>query len=300
MKRGTALAGLLLLSAATAANAAVSEADLQQLQQKLEQALNRIDQLEQRLAAVDATQPAASTAPAGAVVSAQAPAPAPAAVAAAPADQVASTAAKAEPSAWTDRIRIEGDFRYRFQNDDKGDPIDESRDRNRIRARPLIIATLDDELQVGFGLATGENNDPVSTMQTLGDGGSDKEVTIDLAYFDWTGIEDTSIRGGRFKNTFLVVGGSQLQWDSDWRPEGTDIAWNNGTFFAQGAGVYLESDSNQDNEEFSYILQTGAMGKLGPLALTGGVGYTDIGAADKPCFYNQSSSVPGASNLCQR
>ena len=299
MKRGTALAGLLLLSAATAANAAVSEADLQQLQQKLEQALNRIDQLEQRLAAVDATQPAASTAPAGAVVSAQAPAPAPAAVAAAPADQVASTAAKAEPSAWTDRIRIEGDFRYRFQNDDKGDPIDESRDRNRIRARPLIIATLDDELQVGFGLATGENNDPVSTMQTLGDGGSDKEVTIDLAYFDWTGIEDTSIRGGRFKNTFLVVGGSQLQWDSDWRPEGTDAAWSNGTFFAQGAGVYLESDSNQDNEEFSYIVQTGAMGKLGSLALTGGVGYTDIGAADKPCFYNQSSSVPGASNLCQ-
>ncbi|MBK6736949.1 MAG: putative porin [Haliea sp.] len=139
----------------------------------------------------------------------------------------------------------------------------------------------------------------MSTMQTLGDGGSDKEVTIDLAYFDWTGIEDTSIRGGRFKNTFLVVGGSQLQWDSDWRPEGTDAAWSNGTFFAQGAGVYLESDSNQDNEEFSYIVQTGAMGKLGSLALTGGVGYTDIGAADKPCFYNQSSAVPGADDLCQ-
>ncbi|MBK6736948.1 MAG: hypothetical protein IPG64_03165 [Haliea sp.] len=155
MKRGTALAGLLLLSAATAANAAVSEADLQQLQQKLEQALNRIDQLEQRLAAVDATQPAASTAPAGAVVSAQAPAPAPAVVAAAPADQVASTAAKAEPGAWTDRIRIEGDFRYRFQKDDVGDPISDSRDRNRIRARPVIIATLDEELEVGFGLATG-------------------------------------------------------------------------------------------------------------------------------------------------
>ena len=299
MKRGTALAGLLLLSAATAANAAVSEADLQQLQQKLEQALNRIDQLEQRLAAVDATQPAASTAPAGAVVSAQAPAPAPAAVAAAPADQVASTAAKAEPSAWADRIRIEGDFRYRFQKDDVGDPISDSRDRNRIRARPVIIATLDEELEVGFGLATGQGNDPVSSNQTLGDGGADKDVTIDLAYFNWTGVEDSSIRGGRFKNTFLVPGGSQLQWDSDWRPEGLDIAWNNGTFFAQGAGVYLESDSNQDNEEFSYILQTGAMGKLGPLALSGGVGYSDVGAAGKPCFYNQSSAVPGADDLCQ-
>jgi hypothetical protein len=296
MKRGIALAGLLLLGAATAANAAVSEADLQRLQEKLEQALNRIDQLEQRLAAVDATQQAATTTPAQEVVAAPVAAPAPAA---APAGQVASTPVTAKPSGWTDRIRIEGDFRYRFQNDDKGDPVDESRDRNRIRARPVIIATLDDELQVGFGLATGENNDPVSSNQTLGDGGADKEVTIDLAYFDWTGVEDTSIRGGRFKNTFLVVGGSQLQWDGDWRPEGADVAWSNGTFFAQGAGVYLESDSNQDNEEFSYILQTGAMGKLGSLALTGGVGYTDVGAKGKPCFYNPSSSVPGASNLCQ-
>jgi hypothetical protein len=298
MKRGTTLAGLLLLSAATVANAAVSEADLQQLQQKLEQALDRIDQLEQRLAAVDATQPAAQAAPVAPVAPVDA-IPAAAAVPAPPANQVAGVAAKAGTGTWADRIRIEGDFRYRFQNDDKGDPIDESRDRNRIRARPLIIATLDDELQVGFGLATGENNDPVSTMQTLGDGGADKEVTIDLAYFDWTGIEDASIRGGRFKNTFIVVGGSQLQWDNDWRPEGLDASWSNGTFFAQGAGVYLESDSNKGNEEFSYIVQTGATGKLGPLALTGGVGYTDIGAADKPCLYNQSSSVPGASNLCQ-
>lgn len=292
MKRGTALAGFLLLGGATAANAAVSEADLQRLQEKLEQALNRIDQLEQRLAAVDATQQAAATAPADAVIAAPAAVPA-------PASQVASTAVKAEPDAWTDRIRLEGDFRYRFQEDDVGDPISDSRDRNRIRARSVVIAKLDEELEVGFGLATGQNNDPVSSNQTLGDGGADKDVTIDLAYFDWTGVPDSSIRGGRFKNTFMVVGGSQMQWDSDWRPEGMDIAWNNGTFFAQGAGLYLESDSNQDNSEFSYILQAGAMGKLGPLALSGGVGYTDIGAAGKPCFYNQSSAVPGADDLCQ-
>ena len=41
------------------------------------------------------------------------------------------------------------------------------------------------------------------------------------------------------------------------------------------------------------------MGKLGPLALSGGVGYSDVGAAGKPCFYNQSSAVPGADDLCK-
>jgi hypothetical protein len=293
MKRWTALAGLAMLGAAATANAAVSDEQFQQMQQKLDQALGRINELEKEGAATGAAQQAEIDALAAAAAASEASKTA-------LVDQVAANTAKIDTTmSWADRIRIEGDFRYRYQNDDAGSPVNESRNRNRIRARPAIIAMLDPKLEVGFGLATGDNSDPVSSNQTLGNAGSDKDVTIDLAYFNWTGVQDTSIRGGKFKNTFQIVGGSQLQWDSDWRPEGGDVTWNNGTFFAQGGGIYLESDSRSNNTEFAYILQTGATGTLGPVTLTGGVGYTDIDAAGKPCYFNQSSAVPSASGLCQ-
>lgn len=213
-------------------------------------------------------------------------------------EQVAGNTAKLEKLSWAERTRVEGDFRYRFQSDDVGNPVDKSRNRNRIRARAAIISSLSPQLQVGFGLATG-SDDPVSTNQTLGGGGSSKPVSIDLAYFSWTGLANTNISGGKFKNGFEIVGDSQLQWDSDWRPEGFDVAWNNGTFFAQGLGTYLESDSNKGNSEFAYLLQAGANFKLGPVAMTGGLGYTDVGAKGKACYYTESDGVPtAASQLC--
>jgi hypothetical protein len=289
MKRLTALAGLALLGATATANAAVTDEQFREMQQQLNQALERIAELEEQQAVVGAPKPAEADVAAG--------------TEAAPTvtltEQVADNSAKLEKMSWAERISIKGDFRYRYQHEDVDAPINDTRNRNRIRARPEITAMLDSNLLVGFGLSTGDNSDPVSSNQTLGNAGSDKDVTIDLAYFDWTGLEATSIRGGKYKNTFQTVGGSQLQWDGDWRPEGGDITWNNGTFFAQGAGIYLESDSNKDNTEFSYIVQAGATGALGPVTLTGGVGYTDIDAAGKPCFFNQSSAVPSAADLCQ-
>jgi hypothetical protein len=299
MKLRAILAGIAILGVVTAADAA-TDADVQRLEQKLEQALQRIDQLEKKLATVEQPAQAASgatAAPAAAPVASAPQAAAPQA-GAATADQVAANTAKLDKMSWAERIRIEGDFRYRYQNDDTADPVHDSRNRNRIRARPVIIAMLDPELEVGFGVATGSNNDPISSNQTLGDASADKDVTVDLAYFNWTGVEQTAIRGGRFKNTFQTVGGSQLQWDSDWRPEGGDIAWTNGTFFAQADGVFLESDSSVENSEFGYILQTGAMGQVGPVALLGGVGYTDLGTKGKECYYTTSSAVPTAQNLC--
>lgn len=268
---------------APAAPAAVTDEQVQQLLERIEAQDKRIAELEK------ASAPAASS-------------PAPVAPAATDntslSAQVAANTTRLEKMSWADRIRIEGDFRYRYQNDDVGNPIDDSRNRNRIRARSAIIAAVSPELSVGFGLATG-SDDPVSTNQTLGGGGSSKQINLDLAYFDWTGLADTSIRGGKVKNSFQTVGGSQLQWDGDWRPEGAGIAWSNGAFFAQGLGTYLESDSNRGNSEFAYLLQAGAKAELGPVALTGGVGYTSIDAEGKGCYYNESSLVPEADQLCQ-
>jgi opacity protein-like surface antigen len=88
----------------------------------------------------------------------------------------------ASSESWSDRVKLDGDFRYRFESIDLegGD----TRTRSRIRARTNIKAELSNNIEVGFGLATG-GEDPVSTNQTLGGGGSSKEVNLNLAYVDW-------------------------------------------------------------------------------------------------------------------
>jgi len=195
-----------------------------------------------------------------------------------------------EPT-WTDRIGVKGDFRYRAQRDEVDlDGVDD-RNRNRIRARAHLTAKLPGNVTTGLGIATG-GDDPVSSNQTLGGGGSSKDVKLDLAYVDWAAFDDTNIRGGKFKNTFTTVGKSELQWDADWRPEGFDLAWDSGTFFAQGLGTFLESDSQRE-DEFAYVLQTGARGEFAGIDLVGGIGYTDVDTAGKECFFD--GSAPGRS-----
>ena len=160
---------------------------------------------------------------------------------------------------WAERMRWRGDFRYRYENI-KVEGRD-SRNRQRIRARMDLEADVSETVQIGLGLASGDE-DPVSSNQTLGGGGSTKDLRLDLAYFDWSGLADTHILGGKVRN-FLVRGGNNgLLWDDDWRPEGIGAIWNNGTFFAQGMGTWIESDSNKDSE-FAWITQAGLNFKPG-------------------------------------
>ncbi|MCP3999508.1 MAG: hypothetical protein GY727_01175 [Gammaproteobacteria bacterium] len=279
MKRFIALVGLTVLMAPPVVNAEVSDADFQQLKDSLNQALNRINELEKQRVDTNANSEEETSV----------------------SEQVTANTAKLSRLDWAERLRIEGDFRYRYENQDVDDtlfsgippgPDDEafgdtiengSRNRNRIRARLALIAQLPSNVEVGFGLASG-SDDPVSANTTLGGYSNSKDVFLDLAYFDWSGFENTNIRGGKFKNTFEVVGKSQLQWDADWRPEGMDIAWDNDRFFAQALGTYLESDSKKDSE-FAYMLQAGARLDLGSVKFIGGVGYTDIDAKGSECFY---------------
>ena len=51
---------------------------------------------------------------------------------------------------------------------------------------PALVAKPTDTTEVGLGMATG-GDDPVSTNQTLGGGGSTKDVRLDLAYADLDG-----------------------------------------------------------------------------------------------------------------
>jgi hypothetical protein len=104
------------------------------------------------------------------------------------ADQTQALAAQvdeqADASSWADKIGIKGDFRYRMENIQETGKSD--RDRQRIRARAAIIATPQEGLEVGLGIASGDD-DPLTTNQTLGGGSSTKGLNLDLAYFSWSG-----------------------------------------------------------------------------------------------------------------
>ena len=208
-------------------------------------------------------------------------------------DAVAANAEeRAAKTSWTETIRWKGDFRYRYESFDVENKP--NRDRNRIRARAALIADVTPTIEVGLGLASG-GDDPVSSNQTLGGGGSTKDLRIDLAYFDWDGLKDTHVYGGKFSNYVHRAGKNALLWDGDWRPEGTGIKWNNGMFFANGLGTWIESDS-KEGQSFAYLTQLGIKFPIGDnFKLTTGVGYHVFDTAGSSSFFGDDDDFFGNS-----
>ena len=173
-------------------------------------------------------------------------------------------------TSWTDSIRWNGDFRYRYESFDiEGKP---DRNRNRIRARAALVADVTPTIEVGLGVGSG-GEDPVSSNQTLGGGGSSKGLNLDLAYFDWSGLTGTHVVGGKFKNYLVDSGRNALLWDSDWRPEGIGFSWANDLFFVNGLGTWIESDSKKE-QSFAYATQAGVNMAIGrDMKLVAGIGY---------------------------
>ncbi|MBT8056117.1 MAG: putative porin, partial [Gammaproteobacteria bacterium] len=277
MKKLTVLLGLSILLFSTSVLAQVSEAEIQALRDQIEMLNQRLDQLEaqNRQLTEDAEKSHESAV-------AQVEETVNEKIDTAVTEQVDERMAAVS---WAERIRWKGDFRYRYENiDEEGK---DGRNRSRIRARTNLEADLSPTLQVGVGLATG-GDDPVSSNQTIGGGGSSKDIKIDLAYFEWTGLDNTSITGGKFKNYLIRPGGKGLRWDGDWRPEGLGAIWDNDRFYVQGLGTWLEGDS-RNGTEFAWALQGGVKFKTGADGtLSIGVGYTEFDVAGRtPLFGDQ-------------
>lgn len=195
-------------------------------------------------------------------------------------------------SSWSDRIKVKGDFRLRHEgiNEEGKD----SRRRDRIRARAAIIASVSEHGEVGIGMASG-GDDPVSTNQTLGGGGSTKGLNLDLAYFSWSGLENSRIVGGKFKNPLYKPGSSALMWDGDWNPEGLGFFWDRGDYFANVLGTWLESDSSRGNQ-FSYGAQIGLNKSFSDaVKFTAGVSYFSLDTKGKGSFFGDDDDFFGNS-----
>jgi len=257
-----------------AAHAAVSDEDFQQLREQLAAVSQRLDELAAENAELRAAQEQSVTA----------------------ISEVQATVTKIEPSvaqvaveSWSDRVVLDGDFRYRYERIDLEGS--DARSRNRIRARTNIKAEVADNIDVGFGLATG-GDDPVSTNQTLGGGGSSKGAVLNLAYADWEVTEDLHLIAGKFKNPLMRAGGQPLMWDGDWTPEGLALKYKRDWFFVNALGTHLESDSKNSNHNFGWGGQFGASGTFGNMKLTGGLGYYSIPSQGKSTTFGDPTD-PG-------
>jgi len=190
-----------------------------------------------------------------------------------------------EATSWAEKIRWKGDFRPRYEYiDAEGSG---SRNRNRIRARAELIAEINPEVMVGIGLASGSEN-PVSTNQSLGAGGTTKNLSLDLAYFDWKATENLAVGGGKFKNPIKRTGGHALLMDSDWRPEGVNLRWENNKLFVNSMFNYFEGDSNRGTKP-SYFVQAGiTLQPVDVVRLKIGAGYSVMDAAGFASFFGDN------------
>lgn len=141
-------------------------------------------------------------------------------------------------------IKLNGDFRYRFEYIHQ-DPRsfsqlgvrgpffrpeeDDSRDRHRIRLRAGVDWTINEQVTVSGRLATTMNADNVSTNQTLDDAFAKKDVWLDAAFFDFhpNAVPGLKIFGGKMNNPFYTPGKTQMIWDQDLTPEGLAATYTN-------------------------------------------------------------------------
>jgi hypothetical protein len=208
-------------------------------------------------------------------------------------EQVAVLKEQNTATSWAENIKWTGDFRFRYETIDEEGRDD--RRRNRIRARPAMMVKLPYDVEIGAGLATG-GDDPVSTNQTLGGGGSTKDIRLDLAYFKWAPNE-FFLQGGKYKNPWKKVQKSQLIYDNDLRPEGFALGWESQNIYAVFNHSWIDSDSREDgfgdDDDFSWGLQVG--GKFGPFV--GSIGYSELPTAGRAAIFDDdffgNSSVDG-------
>jgi len=285
MKQIISLIIVVNLFVASTAKAAVSDEEFQLLREQLASISQRLDELAAENAELRAAYKQTAGAPGDieTTVAESVPTDAPAAI-----------------DSWSERIALDGDFRYRYER--ISPEVGDTRTRNRIRARANIKADVADNIEVGFGLATG-GEDPVSTNQTLGGGGTSKGVVLNLAYVDWEAIDGLHLFAGKFRNPLYRAGGQPLTWDGDWTPEGLALKYRRNWFFANVLGNYFESDTSRDNDNLSWGGQIGASGTIGDVKLAGGLGYYSIPTqgettifgdpADPGDFFGNTAIEPG-------
>jgi hypothetical protein len=203
----------------------------------------------------------------------------------------------------------------------------QNRNFTNYRARFGFSDQIDDDLSMTIRLASGNDNQPVTTNQTMGNYYNKDQIWLDQAYLSYTphlGFIDTdlNVTAGRMAMPFVRT---DLVWDSDVNPDGIAVSLNH-TFLkdedGQGLNIRLTgaamplsyvsdsfptdatSDQKAPNDASKYILaaQLGLDWTHGRYDLSFNTALYDYhnvaGKLSAPCsneaaYCNTDDSIPG-------
>jgi hypothetical protein len=106
----------------------------------------------------------------------------------------------------------------------------------RFRARLGMLASISESVEVGLQLASGDDNSPISTNQTLGGGFGKRDIWLDRAYLTLRPTSWSTANFGRFANPFLT---SDLLFDEDLNFDGVSAELRSGELLPSGLTVAL-------------------------------------------------------------
>ncbi len=164
---------------------------------------------------------------------------------------------------WVTALKINGDFRGRFEGFYSDNPAFVDRSRFRYRLRLGVTATLKDQLEVGVRLGSGDlegirdlrtGTDPISGNQTFQNNASKKGVFLDLAYAEWSPLNTTEWSGsltlGKMENPFVF---SDAVFDHDYTPEGVGLGLvyrlSKDHSLALNAGGFVLDEISSDSDD---------------------------------------------------
>ncbi|MHA6574907.1 putative porin [Pseudomonas yamanorum] len=93
----------------------------------------------------------------------------------------------------------------------------------RLRARLGMKAVISPEWTAGIRLGTGNDNNPVSTTQTLGGGFGKKDIWLDQGYLTWKTTDYMTLTAGRFANPFYST---DMMYSGDLNFDGVAAIFN--------------------------------------------------------------------------
>lgn len=159
---------------------------------------------------------------------------------------------------WLEKVRFYGDFRYRFENVESD--LNETRNRNRVRARFGVQTRINEEVTFDLRLASGGwfdddagefvlGGNPTSANETLDTYFSSKSFWLDRAYLTYQPAwgDGLKVLAGKMGNPFYNVAQNQLIWDSDVNPEGAAVQygmdWSQSDRAFVNAGVFFVEEN---------------------------------------------------------
>ncbi|MFZ5585451.1 MAG: putative porin [Thermodesulfobacteriota bacterium] len=204
---------------------------------------------------------------------------------------VAEKAATAKMPSWLERISLFGDLRLRMEHkvtDDFNGKSTDDRTRWRYRLRFGARSQIHEDLQVGLRMASGSDDDPTSTNETMTNWFSEKSWGIDMVWASWTpgALPDKflNLTAGKVANPYKTT---NIIWDSDVNPEGVfaNLTFNKKgalkPFITLGAFSVKEQASDNPGDAYLYAPQVGLLWKQGACDLTLAASYYDWSKYEK-------------------